>query len=49
MKVQIVDPPAYTPPYDRSLCAALALFARDKGLGVLERECVAGLERTLID
>jgi len=32
-----------------SLCAALALFARDKGLGVLERECVAGLERTLID
>jgi glycosyltransferase involved in cell wall biosynthesis len=23
MKVQIVDPPAYTPPYDRSLCAAL--------------------------
>ncbi len=24
MKVQIVDPPAYTPPYDRSLCAALA-------------------------
>ena len=32
-----------------SLCAALALFARDKGLGVLERECVAGLERTLLD
>jgi glycosyltransferase involved in cell wall biosynthesis len=24
MNVQIVDPPAYTPPYDRSLCAALA-------------------------
>ena len=24
MRVQIVDPPAYTPPYDRSLCAALA-------------------------
>ena len=24
MKVQIVDPPAYTPPYDRSLAAALA-------------------------
>jgi glycosyltransferase involved in cell wall biosynthesis len=24
MHVQIVDPPAYTPPYDRSLCAALA-------------------------
>jgi glycosyltransferase involved in cell wall biosynthesis len=24
MFVQIVDPPAYTPPYDRSLCAALA-------------------------
>jgi glycosyltransferase involved in cell wall biosynthesis len=24
MKVQVVDPPAYTPPYDRSLCAALA-------------------------
>ncbi len=24
MRVQIVDPPAYTPPFDRSLCAALA-------------------------
>ncbi len=24
MRVHIVDPPAYTPPYDRSLCAALA-------------------------
>src|SRR5215210_897125 len=24
MRVQIVDPPAYTPPYDHSLCAALA-------------------------
>ena len=24
MRVQIVDPPAYTPPYDRSLSAALA-------------------------
>ena len=24
MRVQIVDPPAYTPPYDRCLCAALA-------------------------
>lgn len=24
MRVQIVDPPAFTPPYDRSLCAALA-------------------------
>ena len=24
MHVQVVDPPAYTPPYDRSLCAALA-------------------------
>jgi glycosyltransferase involved in cell wall biosynthesis len=24
MRLQIVDPPAYTPPYDRSLCAALA-------------------------
>jgi len=24
MRVQIVDPPAYTPPYDRALCAALA-------------------------
>jgi glycosyltransferase involved in cell wall biosynthesis len=23
MRVQIVDPPAYTPPYDRALCAAL--------------------------
>jgi glycosyltransferase involved in cell wall biosynthesis len=24
MRVQVVDPPAYTPPFDRSLCAALA-------------------------
>src|SRR5919198_2059005 len=24
MRVLVVDPPAYTPPYDRSLCAALA-------------------------
>jgi glycosyltransferase involved in cell wall biosynthesis len=24
MRVQVVDPPAFTPPYDRSLCAALA-------------------------
>ena len=24
MRLQIVDPPAYTPPYDRALCAALA-------------------------
>lgn len=24
MRVQITDPPAYTPPYDRALCAALA-------------------------
>jgi glycosyltransferase involved in cell wall biosynthesis len=24
MRVQIIDPPAFTPPYDRSLCAALA-------------------------
>jgi glycosyltransferase involved in cell wall biosynthesis len=24
MHVQVVDPPAYTPPYDRALCAALA-------------------------
>ncbi|MGI9185320.1 MAG: glycosyltransferase family 4 protein [Solirubrobacteraceae bacterium] len=24
MRVHIVDPPAYTPPYDRALCAALA-------------------------
>ena len=32
-----------------ALCAALAVFARDMGLGALERECVAGLERALID
>src|SRR5919107_1225061 len=25
MRVQVVDPPAYTPPYDRALCAALAI------------------------
>lgn len=24
MRVEVVDPPAYTPPYDRSLCAGLA-------------------------
>ncbi len=29
MKVQIVDPPAYTPPYDRALCAALARAGAD--------------------
>ncbi len=29
MRVQIVDPPAYTPPYDRSLCAALARGGAD--------------------
>lgn len=32
-----------------SLCAALAVFARDKGLAPLERETIAGLERTLVD
>jgi glycosyltransferase involved in cell wall biosynthesis len=29
MRVQIVDPPAYTPPYDRSLSAALARAGAD--------------------
>jgi glycosyltransferase involved in cell wall biosynthesis len=29
MRVQIVDPPAFTPPYDRSLCAALARAGAD--------------------
>lgn len=29
MRVQIVDPPAYTPPYDRALCAALAAAGAD--------------------
>ena len=29
MNVQVVDPPAYTPPYDRSLCAALARSGAD--------------------
>ncbi len=29
MRVQIVDPSAYTPPYDRSLCAALARAGAD--------------------
>ena len=28
MRVQVVDPPAYTPPYDRALCAALAARRR---------------------
>jgi aminoglycoside phosphotransferase (APT) family kinase protein len=31
------------------LCAALALHARDMGNMRLERECAAGLERTLVD
>jgi glycosyltransferase involved in cell wall biosynthesis len=29
MRVQVVDPPAFTPPYDRSLCAALARAGAD--------------------
>jgi glycosyltransferase involved in cell wall biosynthesis len=29
MRVQVVDPSAYTPPYDRSLCAALARAGAD--------------------
>ncbi len=29
MRVQVVDPPAYTPPYDRALCAALAAAGAD--------------------
>ena len=29
MRVQIVDPPAYTPPYDHALCAALARAGAD--------------------
>jgi glycosyltransferase involved in cell wall biosynthesis len=29
MRVQIVDPPAFTPPYDRALCGALAAAGAD--------------------
>ena len=29
MRVQIVDPAAYTPPYDHALCAALARAGAD--------------------
>ena len=29
MRVQVVDPPAFTPPYDRALCAALATAGAD--------------------
>jgi glycosyltransferase involved in cell wall biosynthesis len=29
MRVQVVDPPAFTPPYDRALCAALAAAGAD--------------------
>jgi len=29
MRVQVVDPPAYTPPYDHALCRALALSGAD--------------------
>jgi glycosyltransferase involved in cell wall biosynthesis len=32
MRVVVVDPPAYTPPYDRSLCAALARAGADVDL-----------------
>ena len=31
------------------LCLTLALYARDVGNASLERECLAGLERTLVD
>lgn len=29
MRIHVVDPPAYTPPYDRALCAALATAGAD--------------------
>jgi glycosyltransferase involved in cell wall biosynthesis len=29
MRIQVVDPPAYTPPYDHALCAALARAGAD--------------------
>ncbi|HEX2129727.1 MAG TPA: glycosyltransferase family 4 protein [Solirubrobacterales bacterium] len=29
LRVQVVDPPAYTPPYDRAVCAALAAAGAD--------------------
>ncbi len=29
MRIHVVDPPAYTPPYDRALCAALARAGAD--------------------
>ncbi len=29
MRIHVVDPPAYTPPYDRALCAALAAAGAD--------------------
>jgi glycosyltransferase involved in cell wall biosynthesis len=32
MRVVVADPPAYTPPYDRSLCAALARAGADVGV-----------------
>ncbi|MGA2469583.1 MAG: glycosyltransferase family 4 protein [Solirubrobacteraceae bacterium] len=32
MKVHVVDPPAYTPPYDHALCAALARHGLDVDL-----------------
>ena len=32
MRVHVVDPPAYTPPYDRALCAALARAGADVAL-----------------
>ena len=32
-----------------SLCAVIALHAHDEGLAAVEREALAGLDRTLID
>jgi hypothetical protein len=29
MRVSVIDPAAYTPPYDRALCAALARAGAD--------------------
>ena len=32
MRVHLVDPPAFTPPYDHALCAALARAGADVSL-----------------
>ena len=43
MKVQLVDPSAFTPPYDHALCAALSSGDGSRICPLLGREFQAGL------